>query len=646
VSGEGTEQLLHVVRDHPWCDAWQLAGLSGVPLRTVYRRLGEMGREGLVWSLRVGVPDVQGRLVAPGRRGLIRLAGGPRVAEGYARAFGLDPMGLGRALLRVRALSWARNLLVSLLDRGQHLAWAISPARVPVGRRSLVLDARGVAAPWPGCHVSFGVLADTGGIAVEGWAGWLRLFLSWAGAQDQEGGGRPALLVLTTYAARAAQLAALWRDLAAGRRGEARAQLFVAAVDELAAGQAGWVTCGGDRHYLWEGTRGGPAPPPRPWPEIEPGRGARGGGLGACTLQGTLGGRRVLRAFRELSRGDWPVLEAVASWPLLRSAELAALLGRQAGQTARSTGRLVRLGVVEATELGGREGQRRLHLSPAGIRLLAATHGMRGRRFGRARRWPVGQSGPVRLYLGAYRYAVRHTLLAVEFVVGLRRLADWWWEAGYLHRLVIWDSVECVRRYEDVRGRRRFLVPDSGGVVQIGREVYPFLLEVDRDRGHRDRLVSKLRRYYEGRRVPGPLEIGPLPRLLVVCRSEGRARQVNAVLVELARERQEPVLDAALTTLERIRFPGRFDQFDGRVERVGADGPGRPVAPGMWPGLRQWRLAGEGFGRPTWCFPALDPGRREAARRPVDWLELDREVRRGVRAGRAQRARRRRERAA
>jgi hypothetical protein len=233
----------------------------------------------------------------------------------------------------------------------------------------------------------------------------------------------------------------------------------------------------------------------------------------------------------------------------------------------------------------------------------------------------------------------------VEFVLGLRRLADWWWEQGYFHRLVIWDGVECVRRYRDARGRRRFLRPDSGGVYQVGRKVYPFLLEVDLDRGHRDRLVSRFRRYYQSRRFPGPTEIGPMPRLLVLCATEGRARQVDEVLVELAEEAGEPVLDAAITTLERIYFPGRF-RYDGRVERVEGNDGGRPLRPRMWPGLREWRLAGEDFGRLTWCFPGLDPRRKDEALRPPDLQRLEREVRREIRASRAQRERRRRERAA
>lgn len=641
---EDVDLLLRMIRDHPWADAWQLSGLSGLPLRTVYRRLKDMGRKGLVWSVRVGVPDVRGKVYAPGRNGLIRLAGGPRVAEPYARAFGLDPMGLGRSLLHVRALSWTRNFLVSLLECGQRLEWAISPARIRVGSRRLTLDGQGCASPWPGHHLLFGVLADTGGTTVEGWADRLRLFLLWAERLAERREVAPVLVVLTTHSTRATRMVALWRDVVETRRRETQAHLFVAPVDDLAAEAGVWRRPDGGRAYLWEGVRGSPEPFRRPWPEVEPGKRARGGSLGACMVEGPLGGNAVLQAFLHLSGNDWRVLEAVGSWPLLRSSEIAALLGWQRGQTARSTRLLLEMGLIEAVDLPGREGEERLYLSPLGIRLLAATHGLRARPYGRARLWPVGQSGPVHLRLAPYLAAARHTLLAVEFVLGLRRLADWWWEQGYFHRLVIWDSVECIRRYTDGRGRRRFLRPDSGGVYQVGREVYPFLLEVDRDRGHRDRLVAKFRRYYESRRFPGPLEIGTMPRLLILCAAEGRARQVNQVLVDLAREIGEPVLDAVITTFERICFPGRF-RYDGRVERIESGGAGRPSSPRMWPGLREWRLAGENFGRLTWCFPGLDPRRKDEALRPMDLQQLDREVRREMRAGRAQRERRRRERA-
>lgn len=640
---ERADTLLRVLRDHPWCDAWQLAGFSGLSKSVTYRVLTELSRKRLVWSPKIHVPDVQGKVYALGREGLIRLSGGPRVAGPYARAFGLDPMSLGQALLRVRALSWGRNLLVSLLAQGQHLSWAISPARLKVGSRSLVLDGHGVVAPYPGRHVTFGLLVDTGGIAVEGWSDKLRLFMLWA----EEVGVRPALVILTTYAARAAQFVTLWNDLVTRRGSGATGCLYVGAVSELGTGDARWLTPDGMRRYLWEGMVGDTQGLARPWPEVKLDSSrklSREEALGSCTLHGALGGNLVLHKFGELWATEWRLLEAIASWPLLRPAELAALMHWQGGHTAHGARRLQELGLVEAKRLAEGRREERLILSPLGIKLLAATHGMRARRFGRARHWPVGRKGPVRLYLGAYEYAVKHTLLTVEFMIGLRRLADWWWDAGYFHRLAIWDSVECVRRYFDARGRRRLIRPDAGGVYQIGRETYPFLLEVDRDRGHSERIVAKFRKYYESRRYPGPLEVGPMPRILILCIGEGRARQINEALIGLTQEFEEPVLDAAITTVERIRLRGRFCE-DGTVERVEPVDRGRPVAPSLWPGLREWRLAGEQFGHPTWCFEGLAPSRRHAALRPLDLQALGREVRRESRASQAQRARRRRERA-
>jgi len=199
--------------------------------------------------------------------------------------------------------------------------------------------------------------------------------------------------------------------------------------------------------------------------------------------------------------------------------------------------------------------------------------------------------------------------------LGLRRLADFWWEAGFFHHLLAWDSVECVRRYVD-RGRRRFLRPDSGGVYRIGARVYPFLLEVDLDRGHMRRVANRFRRYYRSRLSPELTELGEMPRLLVVCSTEGRARRVNGVVFGLAGEMKVPVLDMMVTTLDRIYFPGRF-RLDGTVERLEGGGRGRPPRPRMWPGQREWRRVGEQLGSPTWCFEDLAPGRREAARRPL-----------------------------
>lgn len=646
MGSEDVDVILHIIRDHPWCDAWQIAGLTGIPERTVYRWLGKMTKNGLVWHTRVGVPDVYGQVYALGRAGLIRLSGGIEIAEPYARAFGLHPTGLGQSLLRVRALAWVRNLLVSLLEMGQTLEWAITPARVTVGSNPLVLDGRGVVSPHAGRYLEFGVLADAGGASVRGWGKRINRFLSWAEKRCDEGIEAPVLILLTSQGIRAAKFVALWREVVESRAQSTYSRLFAAGIDDLMEiGGAAWMTSNGDKdRYLWEGAVGNARPVARLWPKLERSRGIRGA-LGACYLHGRLGGRAVLEAFQKITGEQWAMMEAVAGWPLLQGSELATLLGWQNGRASRAMKGLLDLGVVEATSLPGRESEGRLHLSPMGIQLLAATNGMGARHFGRARHWPVGQSGPVELKLGAFNYAVNHTLLAFKFVIGLRDLADWWWEAGYYHRLAIWDSSpEAVRYYYTRKGKLRYLLPDTGGVYQVGSVIYPFVLEVDRDRGHLNRLQEKFRRYYRARMMPGPLETGPFPRVLVLCATEGRARQVNQVICELAVEFDEPVLDAMITTLDRVLFAGARDEFDGSVTRIEHQGPGRPVEASIWPDLREWRLAGEDFDRVTWCFPELAPSRKQEHLRPMDLNQMHLEIRREGKMVRAQRARRRQER--
>jgi DNA-binding MarR family transcriptional regulator len=353
-----------------------------------------------------------------------------------------------------------------------------------------------------------------------------------------------------------------------------------------------------------------------------------------------LGGNAVREAFLGLDSRGWHCLEAIASWPLLRVLDLALLLNWQSGQVAASLAELRDADLIGQITLPHDEVSRRYVLSSLGIRVLAATQGMRARPYGKARVWPVGQQGRVELQLRQYVDASRHTLLALEFMIGLRRLADWWWEQGYYHRLVIWDSHESVRYYRDRLGRQRFLRPDSGGVYQIGEEVYPFLIEVDLDSGHVQRREAKFERYYLSRHRPGPTEVGPMPRLLIICETEGRARLINETLVRLAHRLEVPVLEAYITTVERVHFPGEMKQ-DGDVSaRHAQNEPGRPLKPRMWPGQRQWRRAGSRFDRLTWCFEGLRPSDRHAALRPFDLIGLAREVERQSRMQKARRGRR------
>lgn len=599
------ERLLWVLRDHPWSDGWQMARLACVPERTVYRCLGRMTDEGLIWGQTINLPGVRSRVYAIGSKGLAMLAGGSEIAGAYARAFGLDATGLGRALLGIKALAWGRNLLASLVERGQEIVWAFSPAAVQAGSSRLHLAGLACISPWTGRYILCGLLVDTGGVAVESWRPRLRLARLWAERMEESMGVAPQLVMLTTHGYRAAQLAALWRDVEAHHDGDSLL-LYVGAV-EVIAGTQGWLSPGvHEKVCLWE--RGGDSKHPvdRPWPQIKENAPARGGPLGTCMLEKRLGGGAVQAAFLELGWRGWHCLDAIASWPALRVSDLAMLLSWQRGDVSAGVNELRRIGLIEMVELPHDSGKRWI-IAPLGTKLLAAMHGMQARPYGKARLWPVGKRGPVAIRLNVYVRSARHTLMVIDFMVGMRRLADWWWEQGYCHRLLIWDSHESVRRYYDEWGRLRYLRPDSGGVYQIGEEVYPFLLEVDLDSGKK-RRQDKIMRYYLSRERAWCTELGRMPRLLIICASEGRARLMNETLNETAHRLRVPVLEAYITTIDRIFFSGTM-RDDGHVQ-VDAKRKAR-----MWPGQKVWRRAGPEFDKLTWCFEGLQPARRYAALR-------------------------------
>ena len=77
----------------------------------------------------------------------------------------------------------------------------------------------------------------------------------------------------------------------------------------------------------------------------------------------------------------------------------------------------------------------------------------------------------MRLHLGAYDYAAQHTLLTVEFMIGLRRLADWWWEAGYFHRLASEQFGRPTWCFEGLAPSRRHAALRPLDLQALGREV-------------------------------------------------------------------------------------------------------------------------------------------------------------------------------
>ncbi|MFO7742343.1 MAG: hypothetical protein R6X31_08530 [Anaerolineae bacterium] len=132
-----------------------------------------------------------------------------------------------------------------------------------------------------------------------------------------------------------------------------------------------------------------------------------------------------------------------------------------------------------------------------------------------------------------------------------------------------------------------------------------------------------------------------MPRVLVVTRQMGRARQVRDTVLSLAEERGEPPLPFYLTTLDDIWLPAEADVGGTlRPSRDRAERSGRR-SHRMWPGLKAWRRI-DRFGRFTWCFEGLGQAPSDT-QRGLDLHRLEREVRAHTRRSRAQQERRLRE---
>lgn len=464
-----------------------------------------------------------------------------------------------------------------------------------------------------------------------------------------------------------------------------------------------WRGKTGDQGPLWKGCYGQEEIIPRPWPSLV--RSRRSGkvqDVGKWASRGERGRRAHLRAFLDLSGKDWKVLKQVARWPFLKSVELALLGGYSstgAGMIAQSLNALEEKALIRSVQdedaqrrrlelqraqLQGRlaetdddvetvnlmqrllrvedelaqfaggegdsDGVSRYALAHSGLGLLAATRGIPPLAYGRARLWPVkhvdkGGKRVVDFSISSYLLAWQHTVLTIEFFLGLRRLAEEQWYGMHRnHHLLVWDSVECRRWFYTSRGRR-LLVPDSGGVYQIGEETYNFWLEMDRGHSeagkHGQVLRRKYERYYLYRRRPDAVYGRDMPRILVVTPQFGRAQQVQMAVMDLARERREPPLPVYVTTLDDIWLPGERSEGTLRPRRGGNNGPGRPMDSRMWPGLRVWRRVDD-FGKLVHCFEGLGQI-PDGTQRGLDLYRLGREAKAHSHRSRAQQRRRHRE---
>jgi hypothetical protein len=696
------DQVMHGLRDHPWSGASHVAGLTGIPLRSTQRYLAKLLDADLVQAKRV--PMIQERLHAPSKRGIIRLAGGKQKARSYAQAFGLDAYHLAGTLLRAHALVWARDLLVQLATAslGGSLQWAVSPRSAHVGRRLLRLDGFGVCR-WRGQYLRFGILADPGGLAVEGYVTAFEKFVRWAKIEEfSEVGQRPTLVMLTTYARRAQQLAVQWSDLVQKIPGASSLEMFVAVRGDVEVGPSRWWRAGtAGQGPLWRGCRGSRASIPHAQPSLMSPSGSTSVRIQDLGVWGRNRKRgRTLRDLLALSGKEYKVLHQVARWPLLRSTGLALLAGysgNSAGMMSKMLQKLQIVGLIRAVrdsdaekrllelkiaQLKGRLNKtvdrasqtrllgrllnaedelddlsaagengstERYVLSPRGLTLLAATRGMSPLSYAKARLWPaeyVESDGKrvVDLRIARFLLAWKHTLLTNEFFLGLRRLAEREQEMERNHQLLIWDSVECRRWFWDAGGRQ-LLLPDSGGVYRIGDEVYEFWLEIDRGHSvagkHGKALRRKYERYYLYRRHPNAIWGRSMPRVLVVTPQIGRARQVKEMIMSLAEERGEPPLPVYITTLDDIWLPAK-KQSDGTLRpcRKQAAGLGRLMEKRMWPGLPAWRPVAK-FQKLVYCFEGLGHA-PSGTQRALDLGRLRREVRAHTHRSAAQRKRRQR----
>jgi hypothetical protein len=258
-------------------------------------------------------------------------------------------------------------------------------------------------------------------------------------------------------------------------------------------------------------------------------------------------------------------------------------------------------------------------------RVLAAACGLEPGRYVRYRRWPT-RHGPRtpecetglasthrrgrELDVGILLRHYEHTRDVRAFMASLANVARRNRKLRRDHALLVWDESEC-RRYYRAGGRRRALVPDSGGAYRIGQDVYHFFLEVDRGTMSRKKLARKFDCYYSYRQTGEYLQgSAHLPRLLIVVPDEGRAHLIRRVILERARLVNADALDAW------IAVQGTLEQR----------GPSAPV----WRHVVDWNM--------RCCFAGFERTDQDLA--PLDLYDLHRQTTADLRRARTLKARR------
>ena len=254
-------------------------------------------------------------------------------------------------------------------------------------------------------------------------------------------------------------------------------------------------------------------------------------------------GRRADLLPATLTKGQKDLLDLVADWPLMGTADLARMLGVSDQGVGRCARALLRLGLahslgITAPGASVRDVGPRMCLSDAGLRLLCwrdrtKLHAMRAR-------WGVSPQDEGR----------------PEFVVGgrLRQLAGQLRHTDGVHRFVSLLAEAC-RSSEDAqllealpshRSERWFVVggryygvrPDASGVVRTGTAHVPFLLEYEERATTPTAASSRLdpyRRYFEV--LTRVEDWGRYPALLVVF---GEAADAGRFAAHCARNLSVP----------------------------------------------------------------------------------------------------------
>lgn len=432
------EEYLRLLRDHPWLSVSQVAGLLGISMRTAYRHMALLMDEGLVQKTRVHFPDVRSDLYALSAQGMRYLAGKEDLVE-YGWKWGCDPWSLGRALVRIRRLSWARDLLAVLCRQGGcRLRWAVSPP--PASLYGTLIDVVALVEVFPGKASLLQIGADIGGMPVG------RLVRRIPAA----GGG---VLVIVTTPERA-DFWTWWRD---SRRVEAMVLSVPLGKWEISGvlNALRHVASPDDVPFPRRRYRRSPFPP------------------GSVLLDGRWGGNAVLDVFRKMTSDEWLFLNAVVSWPFP-----VWLVSRMLGWTPQRTSSVVCR--LERKGLVARKGD---FLVPRlGLAVLGVQWGM-----------PVHLYGPVRGWHGESHVSWRasgHSRLVALVGAGFKDLEIRMREKGLPHALIAWDVEMAIPRASG-----RDVVPDAVGIYRAGERVYRFLVEVERSSA--SRLVRKLAGYQQ-----------------------------------------------------------------------------------------------------------------------------------------------------